>query len=79
MFRKKTGHLKEEFDERLLRDIDQAFLAWNNAKRNQATVYEPDGEMEAQTKAAKAQCELLYREARIRKVKGHLQSTVISQ
>ncbi|HIZ95813.1 DUF2508 family protein [Ligilactobacillus pobuzihii] len=79
MFGKRRNNLKKEFDNMLLEDIDQAFTTWINARKNQETVFEADEEMAAQTKATRAQYELLYREARIRQVKGHLQSSVISR
>lgn len=79
MFGKKKNNLKNKYDEALLADIDQAFSDWTNAKKNQETVFEADEEMVAQTKAAKAQYEFLYREARLRRVKGHVQSSVISR
>ncbi|GBG95514.1 hypothetical protein LFYK43_19730 [Ligilactobacillus salitolerans] len=79
MFGKKKIQLKQEFDELLLKDIDQAFAAWNTAKHNQENIYEADEELAAKTKAAKAQYELLFREARLRRVKGHLQASIISR
>lgn len=78
MFGKKKNNLKKEYDERLLTDIDHAFSVWSNCKNNQQTIYEADEELIAQTKAAKAQYELVYREARIRQVKGRIQAAVIS-
>lgn len=79
MFGKKNNNLKKQFDEALLEDIDRAFSEWTNDKKNQETVFEADEEMAAKTKVSKAQYELLYREARRRKVKGHVQSSVISR
>ncbi|GAW64075.1 hypothetical protein FC65_GL001603 [Ligilactobacillus acidipiscis DSM 15836] len=79
MFGKKKNNLKKQFDEALLEDIDRAFSEWTNDKKNQETVFEADEEMAAKTKVSKAQYELLYREARRRKVKGHVQSSVISR
>lgn len=79
MFGKKKNNLKKQFDEALLEDIDRVFSEWTNDKKNQETVFEADEEMAAKTKVSKAQYELLYREARRRKVKGHVQSSVISR
>lgn len=78
MFGRKKVDLKKQYDERLLADIDRAFALWTNCKKNQETIYEADAQLAAQTKAAKAQYELLYREARLRQVKGHIQASVIS-
>ncbi|KRL04865.1 YaaL family protein [Liquorilactobacillus oeni] len=77
MFGKKKKNLKEVFDEKLLNAVDLAASEWEQAKQTQAAVREEDSELNAQTNLAEAKYTLLYMEARKRKVKGHLQSSII--
>ena len=81
MFHKNKQKLRKKYDELLLNDIENANALWNQAKQTQAAVYdfyELNDELLAQTKLAQAKYQLLYKEARIRQVKGKLQTNVIN-
>ncbi|WP_178195814.1 YaaL family protein [Ligilactobacillus sp. Marseille-Q7487] len=77
MFGRNKQKLRLKYDELLLEDIMQATDIWNHAKQTQAAVYELDDELLAQTKLAQAKYQFLYKEARIRRVKGKIQKSVI--
>ncbi|KRM00232.1 YaaL family protein [Liquorilactobacillus satsumensis] len=77
MFGKKKKRLKVIFDEKLLSAIDIAAAEWEHAKQTQVAVREEDNELSAQTKLAEAKYTFLYMEARRRRVRGHLQSSII--
>ncbi|MDN2452708.1 YaaL family protein [Lactobacillus sp. UCMA15818] len=77
MFGKKQQRLRKEYDERLLNTIDLAAAQWEQAKQTQRAVREEDSELIAQTMLEGAKYAFLYMEARRRKVRGHVQSSII--
>lgn len=77
MFGRNKQKLRRTYDDILLADIEQAKADWDSAKLTQQSVYDADDELEAETRLAKARYEFLFREARRRKIKGHLQAAMI--
>ncbi|MBD5069460.1 YaaL family protein [Ligilactobacillus apodemi] len=77
MFGKKKQKLRRAYNELLLQDIDNAKLGWDHARQTKAAVYDVDEELIAEVALAKARYEFLYREAKLRKVKGHIQASVL--
>ena len=77
MFGRNKQKLRRTYDDLLLADVEQAKVDWDNAKLTQKSVYDADDELEAETKLTKAKYQLLFREARLRRIKGHLQATMI--
>ena len=75
MFKRNKQKLRRSFNELLLEDIDQAKLDWDQAA---AAVYDVDDELLAEVSLARAKYEFLYREAKYRQVKGHIQASVIN-
>ncbi|KRL02876.1 hypothetical protein FC81_GL000366 [Liquorilactobacillus capillatus DSM 19910] len=61
----------------MLETIDSAAADWESAKQTQQAVREVDDELVAQTELAGAKYAFLYLEARRRKVKGHIQASII--
>ncbi|KRN88479.1 YaaL family protein [Ligilactobacillus ceti] len=78
-FNKKKHKLRKKYDEQLLKDIDQAKVQWDNAKKTEMNVYEIDDELIAETQLAKAKYHFLYLEAKKRKLRGRMQSSIISR
>ena len=76
MFGRNKQKLRRTYDDLLLADVEQAKVDWDNAKLTQKSVYDADDELEAETKLAKAKYQLLFREARLRRIKGHLQASL---
>ncbi|GAJ25850.1 hypothetical protein JCM15457_751 [Liquorilactobacillus sucicola DSM 21376 = JCM 15457] len=79
MFGRKKKKLRAIYDELLLETIDRAAADWENAKQTQQAVREVDDELIAQTELAGAKYEFLYLEARRRKVRGHVQASIIER
>ncbi|WP_057735858.1 YaaL family protein [Liquorilactobacillus uvarum] len=77
MFGRNKKKLRAVFDDLLLETIDYAAADWESAKQTQQAVREADSELIAQTELAGAKYEFLYLEARRRKVKGHVQASII--
>lgn len=75
-FRKKNN-LRSRFNNMLLDDIDLAKKEWDQAQQTQNAVYDADEELIAQTEMARAKYHFLFLEAKRRKIKGHIQSSVI--
>lgn len=78
MFGRNKQKLRHTFDELLLKDIDQAKLSWDQSRQTAAAVYDVDDELLAEVSLAKAKYEFLYREAKYRKVKGHIQASMFN-
>ncbi|MYU74997.1 YaaL family protein [Ligilactobacillus salivarius] len=78
MFGRNKKKLRKEYDEELLYLIDQAKKNWDDhARQTEQAVYEVDEELVAETQLAKAKYQFLYQEAKLRNVRGHIQSSVI--
>ncbi|KRM90450.1 YaaL family protein [Liquorilactobacillus cacaonum] len=77
MFGKKKQKLRNKYDALLLDAIDLAAAQWEHAKQTQRSVREEDSELIAQTKLEGAKYAFLYAEARRRKVRGRVQSSII--
>ena len=75
MFKRNKQKLRRSFNELLLEDIDQAKLDWDQARQTAAAVYDVDDELLAEVSLARAKYEFLYREAKYRQVKGHIQAS----
>lgn len=54
-------------------------MIWDHARQTEKAVYDADEELTAETKLARAKYEFLYREAKLRKVHGHIQSSVFGK
>ena len=74
LFGRNKKKLRKEYDEELLYLIDQAKKNWDHARQTEQAVYE---ELVAETQLAKAKYQFLYQEAKLRNVRGHIQSSVI--
>lgn len=68
--RKKSGQLKKNYDMQLLMLIKGTKQSWDHLKTIQATIFDEDQELAAQTKVAEAKYYYLFKEARIRKIKS---------
>ena len=79
MFGRKRHILRSTYDEFLLDAIDDAKMIWDHARQTEKSVYDADEELTAETKLARAKYEFLYREAKLRKVHGHMQSSVFGK
>ncbi|KRM18313.1 hypothetical protein FC40_GL000993 [Ligilactobacillus hayakitensis DSM 18933 = JCM 14209] len=77
MFGLKRKKLRNEYDDELLYSIDLAKKDWDSAKQTEQAVFEVDEELVAETQLAKAKYQFLYREAKLRNVRGHIQASVI--
>lgn len=77
MFGFNQKKLRKTYDEMLLSEIDIAKQNWDHAKQTQMAVFDADDELIAETQLAQAKFRFLYQEARLRQVKGRLQSSVI--
>lgn len=77
LFGRNKKKLRKEYDEELLYLIDQAKKNWDHARQTEQAVYEVDEELVAETQLAKAKYQFLYQEAKLRNVRGHIQSSVI--
>ena len=73
LFGRNKKKLRKEYDEELLYLIDQAKKNWDHARQTEQAVYE----VVAETQLAKAKYQFLYQEAKLRNVRGHIQSSVI--
>ena len=54
-------------------------MIWDHARQTEEAVYDSDDELTAETKLARAKYEFLYREAKLRKVHGRMQSSVFGK
>lgn len=79
MFGRKKHLLRKAYDGFLLNDIDEAKQKWDHASQTEKAVYDADNELTAETQLARAKYEFLYREAKRRKVHGHMQSSVFGR
>ncbi|GAX06470.1 hypothetical protein IWT25_01814 [Secundilactobacillus pentosiphilus] len=77
MFGARKQHIKQQFDEQLLTTIEHAKEEWDQAKQTEIAVADVDEEITAQTALARQKYLFLYREARLRHVRGdHIQASV---
>lgn len=77
MFGSKKQHLRADYDTRLLTTIERAKEEWDHAKQTEAAIADVDEEITAQTALARQKYLFLYREARLRHVRGqHIQASV---
>lgn len=77
MFGAKKQHIRQDYDTKLLNTIEHAKNEWDHAKQTEIAIADVDEEITAQTALARQKYLFLYREARIRKVRGqHIQSSV---
>jgi hypothetical protein len=67
LFRKK-GKLRNEFDDRLLGQLNSLKEEWYNQKRLLEKSFDPSAEIMAQTKLAEAKYFYLFKEAKARKI-----------
>jgi len=64
-------HIRQRFDDQLLTTIERAKEEWDQAKQTEFAIADVDEEITAQTALARQKYLFLYREARLRHVKGH--------
>lgn len=77
MFGARKQHIKQQFDEQLLTTIEHAKEEWDQAKQTETAIADVDEEITAQTALARQKYLFLYREARLRHVRGdHIQASV---
>ncbi|GAW99822.1 YaaL family protein [Secundilactobacillus mixtipabuli] len=77
MFGARKQHIKQQFDDKLLMTIERAKEEWDQAKQTEIAVADVDEEITAQTALARQKYLFLYREARLRHVRGdHIQASV---
>lgn len=77
MFGKNKQKMRRTYDELLLEDINRAKQSWDNKRETQQSIYGIGEEIDAEVELEKAKYQLLFREARRRKIKGKLQASVI--
>lgn len=80
-FSHRRSRMRAQYNEVLLDDIDHAKRVWDRATETQNAVVEDDNgrELIAQTALARQKYLLLFREARIRQVRGRLQASVFDE
>ncbi|MCQ6277496.1 YaaL family protein [Bacillus sp. V3B] len=66
MFFRRKGWLRAEFDEKLIEQINEAKKRWDHQNILYKKSFDPFGEMELQTKLARAKYLYLLREAKRR-------------
>lgn len=77
MFGVRKQHIRYQFDEKLLTTIERAKEEWDQAKQTEIAIADVDEEITAQTALARQKYLFLYREARLRNVRGdHIQASV---
>ncbi|MTV82395.1 DUF2508 family protein [Lactobacillus sp. CRM56-3] len=77
MFGNRKRHIKQEYDNQLLTTIEHAKEEWDHAKQTELAIADVDEEITAQTALARQKYLFLYREARLRHVRGqHIQPSV---
>lgn len=77
MFGARKQHIRQQFDDKLLMTIERAKEEWDQAKQTEIAVADVDEEITAQTALARQKYLFLYREARLRHVRGdHIQASV---
>ncbi|WP_424253702.1 YaaL family protein [Carnobacterium sp.] len=69
LFKKKIK-LRNQYDKKMFDLMRQTKQEWEHAKKIEQSVFEKDGLLFAQTKLAKIKYFYLFKEARIRKIKG---------
>jgi len=72
MFFRKKPNLKQRYDEKLLELMEQQRNQWENVKKLDEITAEADGFTKAQRKLAEIKYFYLFKEARIRQIKGRL-------
>jgi hypothetical protein len=78
--KKEKFNLRRDYDTKLVFQIDKAKIDWDNALLSEDALYDGGVNVrliQAQTKLARAKYFYLYREARRRKAKGHMQTHVM--
>lgn len=68
MFLRRKGWLRNEFDEKLVSQINRMKNLWDRYNSLNEQSYDPFGEMEIQTKITKAKYLYLLREAKKRNI-----------
>lgn len=77
MFGARKQHIRQQFDDKLLMTIERVKEEWDQAKQTEIAVADVDEEITAQTALARQKYLFLYREARLRHVRGdHIQASV---
>lgn len=71
LFRKKSK-LKRTYDEKLLRLMKQQKRAWEDSRVMEEIIVDENPALTAERKLAKAKYFYLFKEARARKLNGHL-------
>ncbi len=72
-----SNTFRYQFDEKLLATIERAKEEWDQAKQTEIAIADVDEEITAQTALARQKYLFLYREARLRNVRGdHIQASV---
>ena len=66
MFFRRKGWLRAEFDEKLIEQINELKKSWDHQNSLYKKSFDPFGEMELQTKLARAKYLYLLREAKRR-------------
>lgn len=68
---RKKGKLKKEYDERLMTLMRKQKKMWESGKQLEEIIVDEHPEWRAQQKLQKAKYFYLFKEARIRKIKGN--------
>jgi hypothetical protein len=68
MLFRRRGRLRNEFDDRLLEQLNSLKEEWYNQKRLLEKSFDPSAEILAQTKLAEAKYFYLFKEAKARKI-----------
>jgi hypothetical protein len=68
MLFRRRGRLRNEFDDRLLEQLNSLKEEWYNQKRLLEKSFDPSEEILAQTKLAEAKYFYLFKEAKARKI-----------
>lgn len=77
MFGSRRQQIRQEYDAKLLNTIEGAKEEWDQAKQTEIAIADVDEEITAQTALARQKYLFLYREARLRHVRGqHIQASV---
>lgn len=69
MFFRRKGWLRKEFDEKLLKQLNELRADWNNQKSLVEKSFDPSPEAISQAKLAEAKYFFLFKEAKKRNVK----------
>ena len=68
MFFRRKSRLRSEYDEKLIQQIKELKQSWDRQTTLYEKSFDPFGEMELQTRLAKAKYVFLLREAKKRKI-----------